>query len=65
MAALRGERLWRIPLDGEAGHSPSALFTGEYGRIRTVVVTPDGDLWVATSNRDGRGSPRRPTTGSC
>ncbi|MEO5662242.1 MAG: PQQ-dependent sugar dehydrogenase, partial [Nocardioides sp.] len=57
MAALRGETLWQIPLDGDSTGTPVDLFTGDYGRIRTVVTTPDGDLWVATSNRDGRGSP--------
>lgn len=57
--ALRGERLWRIPLtaDGRTG-TPEALYTGEFGRLRGVVATPDGSaLWVTTSNRDGRGSP--------
>jgi len=57
MAALRGERLWQIPLDGESTGKPVGLLTGDYGRIRTVVTTPEGDLWVATSNRDGRGTP--------
>lgn len=57
MAALRGQTLWRIPLDGDTPGKPVDLFTGDYGRIRTVVTTPGGDLWVATSNRDGRGSP--------
>lgn len=57
MAALRGEGLWQIPLDGDRPGEPVALLTGDYGRIRTVVTTPDGDLWVATSNRDGRGTP--------
>jgi len=57
MAALRGERLWQIPLDGDAAGEPVGLLAGEYGRIRTVVRTPEGDLWVATSNRDGRGTP--------
>jgi glucose/arabinose dehydrogenase len=57
MAALRGERLWQIPLDGESTGKPVAWLTGDYGRIRTVVTTPEGDLWVATSNRDGRGTP--------
>ena len=57
MAALRGQRLWQIPLDGETPKSPVGLLTGELGRIRTVVRTPEGDLWIATSNRDGRGDP--------
>lgn len=30
---------------------------GTYGRLRDVVEGPDGALYVATSNRDGRGSP--------
>ena len=57
MAALRGSRLWRIPLEGGEAAQPEAYFVGEYGRMRTVAVTPDGDLWVTTSNRDGRGDP--------
>jgi len=58
MAALRGNRLWKIPVesDGDAGQ-PEAYFVGEYGRMRTVVVAPDGSLWLTTSNQDGRGSP--------
>ncbi|MCT9931380.1 PQQ-dependent sugar dehydrogenase [Planotetraspora sp. A-T 1434] len=58
-AALRGRRLWQIPLspDGAVGR-PVARFTGQYGRLRAVATAPDGTLWVGTSNRDGRGSPR-------
>ncbi|MEW9532638.1 sorbosone dehydrogenase family protein [Microbispora sp. NPDC049125] len=58
-AALRGERLWQIPLraDGGAGR-PVARYAGDYGRLRAVATAPDGTLWVSTSNRDGRGSPR-------
>ncbi len=60
MAALRGQRLWQIPLrrDGSAGH-PIGHFTREYGRLRAVTTAPGGALWVSTSNRDGRGSPRQ------
>ncbi|MBS45034.1 MAG: glucose sorbosone dehydrogenase [Nocardioides sp.] len=57
MASLKGQRLWRIDLDGARAVEPTAFFVGEYGRMRTVAVAPDGSLWVTTSNRDGRGSP--------
>ncbi len=57
MAALRGERLWRIPLDGASAGDPTSHFAGEYGRLRTVEVAPDGRLWLTTSNEDGRGDP--------
>jgi len=58
VAALAGERLWRVPLDDDQAGEPEALFEGEYGRLRTAVEAPDGSLWIATSNTDGRGSPR-------
>ncbi|MEV0230404.1 PQQ-dependent sugar dehydrogenase [Nonomuraea sp. NPDC050786] len=59
VAALRGQRLWQVPLkpDGSAGR-PVAHFTDRYGRLRAVTSAPDGTLWVGTSNKDGRGSPR-------
>ena len=61
MGALRGNRLWKIPVSGtgadQAAGQPEAYFVGQYGRMRTVVTAPDGNLWVTTSNRDGRGSP--------
>jgi len=57
LASLRGERLWRVDVHGDHASHPVDYFVGEYGRMRTVVVTPDGRLWVTTSNRDGRGEP--------
>lgn len=57
MAALRGSRLWRVQVDGDRATKPQAFFVGEYGRMRTIAVAPDGHLWVTTSNRDGRGDP--------
>ncbi|WP_176554765.1 MULTISPECIES: sorbosone dehydrogenase family protein [Georgenia] len=53
VAALRGESLWRVPLDGG---EPTRLLEGEYGRLRTVAVAPDGRLWILTSNTF-RGNP--------
>ena len=57
MASLRGERLWQIEVDKEGISAPKDFFVGDYGRLRTVVAAPDGNLWVSTSNRDGRGTP--------
>ncbi|GAB4002369.1 hypothetical protein GCM10029992_40360 [Glycomyces albus] len=53
VAALRGERLWTVPVDGGEAGEPTAVLESEIGRIRTVELSPDGWLWVATSNGDG------------
>jgi glucose/arabinose dehydrogenase len=58
VGALRGQRLWQVPLNGTSVGQPVAAFEGRYGRIRTVVRAPDGALWITTSNRDGYGDPR-------
>jgi glucose/arabinose dehydrogenase len=59
MAALKGQRLWRIPLKGtEASAAPQAFLTGKYGRLRTVVSADGEKLWLTTSNTDGRGNPK-------
>jgi glucose/arabinose dehydrogenase len=58
LGALRGERLWRIDVNGNKASNEKAFFVGSYGRMRTVVAAPDGNLWVTTSNRDGRGDPK-------
>jgi glucose/arabinose dehydrogenase len=58
MAALRGQRLYRLDLDGSGTVvGQEELLQGEAGRLRHVVQAPDGSLWVLTSNRDGRGNP--------
>ncbi|MDQ3740332.1 MAG: PQQ-dependent sugar dehydrogenase, partial [Actinomycetota bacterium] len=47
------------PLRGTRVGTPRRLLRNRYGRLRTVVRAPGGALWVATSNRDGRGDPSR------
>jgi glucose/arabinose dehydrogenase len=56
VGALRGQRLWRVPLSRDGVGEPEALLEGDYGRLRNVVADPDGQLWITTSNRDGRGA---------
>jgi glucose/arabinose dehydrogenase len=58
VAALQCGCLWQIRLNGTKAGKPRKLLAGRYGRLRTVVRAPDGSLWVATSNRDGRGDPK-------
>ena len=33
------------------------LIAGQYGRLRALANGPDGALYAASSNRDGRGRP--------
>jgi glucose/arabinose dehydrogenase len=57
MASLQGERLWQVPVTDRGVGRARDWFVGDYGRMRTIVVAPNGNLWLTTSNRDGRGSP--------
>lgn len=56
MAALRGERLWRIVLNGENVSTVSAHYNGTYGRLRAVVKVPgENAIWFGTTNADNNG----------
>lgn len=58
MAALKGQRLWRIPITGDTEEvgTPSAYYVGTYGRLRTVTKVPGADrLWLSTTNCDNNG----------
>ncbi|WP_432094269.1 PQQ-dependent sugar dehydrogenase [Streptomyces sp. bgisy100] len=60
MAGLRGERLWRIPLDGpKPVAKPQSFLDGTYGRLRTVVSDGADRLWLVTSETDSRGTPEK------
>lgn len=54
VATLRAQHLRLIDQDGvESNILPS------FGRVRDVIEAPDGSLYVATSNRDGRALPEQ------
>lgn len=56
---LKGTMLVRLKLadDGRSVTAEEHLFEGAFGRLRAVLVAPDGRVYLGTSNRDGRGSP--------
>ena len=57
---LRGQTLYRLPLDPSDPRKAGQLerhFYRRFGRLRDVFEGPDGNLYLLTSNRDGRGSP--------
>lgn len=55
MAALQGQRLWRIPLRGTGVvAAPQSFLDGTYGRLRSILALDAHTLLVTTSNRDGR-----------
>ncbi|MFB9405923.1 MULTISPECIES: PQQ-dependent sugar dehydrogenase [Pseudarthrobacter] len=52
LGALRGQRLWTVPLAGEEAGTPVGHFTRQYGRIRDVIRTPEGGFWLLTNNEN-------------
>lgn len=52
LGALRGQRIWAVPLAGDKAGNPVAYFTGQFGRIRNVSLAPDGDLWALSNNQN-------------
>ena len=54
VAALRGQHVMVLDLDLENNrvNSIEKIFQDEYGRIRDLVQSPDGDVFILTSNGD-------------
>jgi glucose/arabinose dehydrogenase len=57
IATLRGTRLLRVTLEGTFVVSTEVMLENRFGRLRDVITGPDGLLYLATNNRDGRGAP--------
>jgi glucose/arabinose dehydrogenase len=58
-ATLRGTHLLRLVVDADGRRitRQERLLDGTLGRLRDVIVGPDGAIYISTNNRDGRGSP--------
>ena len=55
---LKGQALYEAKVQGTTASIVNQHFKGQFGRIREVIVGPDNQLYITTSNRDGRGTPQ-------
>ncbi len=51
----RGAAIYTAKISYNEVSSLKEYFKDEFGRIRTIVLGPDGNFYIATSNTDGRG----------
>jgi glucose/arabinose dehydrogenase len=58
IATLRSEHLHRVAFDPDSQQvrQHEVYLQGEHGRLRDAVMGSDGELYITTSNCDGRGS---------
>ena len=58
LAVLQGHQLTQLTLDAAGLSIPTRTdFLTGFGRLRAICVSPQGRVYVGTSNRDGRGTP--------
>lgn len=55
---LRGQSLYKATVRADTIDLTS-YFVKEFGRLRNVIAGPDGMLYMSTSNKDGRGIPKK------
>lgn len=62
LTTLKTQSLRVLKLDktGTAITSQEVYLSGEYGRLRDLCISPDGDVYVSTSNRDWNPGPGFP-----
>ncbi len=56
---LRGSAIYEVPIlpDGTLGLA-TEHFKNQYGRLRAIFLSQEGEIYFGTSNRDGRGRPK-------
>lgn len=59
MVSLKAGKMTHLKLseDGMSVLSQEHYFNGSLGRLRDLCISPNGKIYIATSNKDGRGSP--------
>ncbi|HKN52166.1 MAG TPA: PQQ-dependent sugar dehydrogenase, partial [Amycolatopsis sp.] len=57
VAAVTGQQMFAMQINsaGTGVGNASSLFSGRWGRLRSVTKTPDGHLWVTSTNNDKNG----------
>jgi len=60
VTSLKASRITQLLLDetGAKVLKANDFYTNTFGRLRDVCNSPDGKVYIAVSNRDGRGSPK-------
>ena len=54
---LRGQSIYTANISNEKLNNLRSYFKGTFGRLRTVVLGPDGMFYIITNNRDSLGKP--------
>jgi glucose/arabinose dehydrogenase/mono/diheme cytochrome c family protein len=62
LVTLKGRslRILKLSADGKKILEERTLFENQYGRIRDLCISPSGDVYISTSNRDWNPSPGFP-----
>lgn len=65
LVTLKGKslRILKLNPEGTAIESEEILFENQYGRLRDLCISPAGDVYISTSNRDWNPSPGFPLEG--
>lgn len=60
VTSLKASQITQLLLDetGTKVLKATDFYTNTFGRLRDVCISSDGKIYIAVSNRDGRGSPR-------